>query len=304
MLLSPNELHSVYYRMPTISHNPIRKMMTTQLIRLLSGLELFLFRAGIPGRVLMSAVRSVFHRCLHVFSIDKDGDYVNTQRDGVIVSPIPNGSDLRKIHSSITELWLASYLPRSGDVVLDVGAGIGDDAWVFAKYVGPSGRVFSFEANPRTARCLAKTVRQSGLENVETIAAAAADRIGRVLITDGAVSDRNSLIIRDGEHAVEVPAITLDDFVESKGINQIDLLKMNIEGAEKPALLGFQRQFGCVRNVAIACHDWIADLGYSDSFRTLAFVTEFLESQGFVVYRRTTDQRPWIRETILASRRP
>ena len=251
----------------------------------------------------MSVARSIAHRRLQRFSIDNEGDFVNSQSDGVIVSLEPYGTDLRKVYSRITDYWLVNYKLRPGDTVLDVGAGVGDDAWVFAKYVGPNGRVFSFEANPKTARCLVKTVRRSGLENVQAFAVAVTDRSGRVMITDDMADHQNSLIIKEGHLAVEVPAITLDDFVESNGIDHIDMLKMNIEGAEKPALLGFRHEFGRVRNVAIACHDWIADLGYSDSYRTREFISQFLESEGFTVHRRTTDNRPWIRDTLLASRR-
>ena len=48
------------------------------------------------------------------------------------------------------------YQPKPGDTVVDVGAGMGDDTLVFSRMVGPSGRVFSFEAHPDTFRCLQK----------------------------------------------------------------------------------------------------------------------------------------------------
>ena len=277
--------------------------MKTHLIQFLSKLELSLFKAGLPGWSLISFVRTIAHRRLTRFSIDKDGDYVNSQSDGVIVSLEPIRTDLRSVKSRISDYWLVDYKLRPGDTVLDVGAGIGDDAWAFAQYVGPSGRVFAFEASPRTARCLAKTVQRSGLKNVQTHEVAVTDRAGRVLITDDLADHQNSLIINQGQHSVEVSAITLDEFVKSNLIDNIDLLKMNIEGAEKPALLGFRREFGRVRNVAIACHDWIADLGHSESYRTRDFVLDFLKSQGFIVHQRVEDNRPWLQDTLYASRR-
>ena len=48
------------------------------------------------------------------------------------------------------------YQPKPGDTVVDVGAGMGDDTLVFSRMVGPSGRVFSFEAHPDNLRCLQK----------------------------------------------------------------------------------------------------------------------------------------------------
>ena len=102
---------------------------------------------------------------------------------------------------------------------------------------------------------------------------------------------------------VEVPALTLDDFVEQKRIQAVDLLKMNIEGAERPALLGFSRNFDRVKNVAIDCHDWIADLGHSDSYRTLGFVREFLESRGFFIKRHPNKPPPYVEYSLYGSRR-
>ena len=209
---------------------------------------------------------------------------------------------MRKVTSRINDYWLVDNVLRPGDTVFDVGAGIGEETLVFAKYTNPNGRIFSFEANPRTVRCLAKTAQRNGLESVMIIAAAVTDHAGHVKITDNRAHIQNSILFSDNNSFIDVSAVTLDDFVESHRIDRIDLLKMNIEGAETPALLGFQRNFNCVRNVAIACHDWIADLGHSENYRTLEFVNGFLESQGFFVQRRANDPRPWIRDTLIGSR--
>lgn len=274
------------------------------IIGVLYALESEVFdRAGLPGRFLISAVRSVAHRRILALSIDKDGDYVNRQSEGVIVSPTPHRSDIRSVRSRVLDYWCVDYVPKSGDTILDVGAGIGEDTLVFAGQVGTGGRVYSLEANPTTARCLEKSILHSGLTQVEVIAAAVSDRPGKVAIADQGAHVRNSLLVAEGQHCVEVPAIVLDDFIESRGIAQVDLLKMNIEGAEQQALEGCRRTIGRVRHVAIACHDWIAALGHSEGYRTLAYAREFLATQGFILRQRIDDQRPWIRETLLGSRK-
>ncbi|MBI5074999.1 MAG: FkbM family methyltransferase [Nitrospirae bacterium] len=271
-------------------------------IQSLYTLESHIFESGSAGRSLVSAIRSIAGLRLIKLTIDQDGDYVNAQSDGVIVSPVPHRTDLRKMRARVADYWFAGYVPGPGDVVVDVGAGIGEDTVVFAGYVGSQGRVFSFEANPGTARCLTKTVQRSGLMQVKVIAAAVSDMPGTIAIADAEAHVRNSIFINEGEQSINVDAITLDDFVESNDISRIDLLKMNIEGAERLALSGFRRRFSCVRNVAIACHDWIADLGHSDSYRTLDFVREFLRDEGFILQQRKDDNSPWIRDTLIGSR--
>jgi FkbM family methyltransferase len=228
---------------------------------------------------------------------------VNSQAEGVIVSPVAHRTNFRKLRSRVVDFWFVGYVPKHGDVVFDVGAGIGEETVVLANQVGTQGRVFSFEANPVTARCLSKTVRRSRLNNVEVVAAAAFDHPGTVSIANGEALARNSVLASGGGQMVEVPALTLDNFVEQNRIQAIDLLNMNIEGAERQALLGFRRNFNRVRHVAISCHDWIADLGHSDGYRTLEFVQQFLDSHGFSVKRRLDAKHPAARETLDGSRR-
>jgi hypothetical protein len=57
-----------------------------------------------------------------------------------------------------------------------------------------------------------------------------------------------------------VPALDLDTFVEDNRIQSIDLLKMNIEGAEELAILGMSKSAHRIKNIAIACHDFRGDL--------------------------------------------
>ena len=150
------------------------KIHIHRLIQFLWKMESSLLKTGAFGRLFISMIRSIANRRIQYFSIDKDGDYVNIQRGGIIVSPEPYCSDLRKVYERIANYWLAEYKLHPGDIVLDIGAGIGDDTWVFAQRVRPNGRIFSFEANPR-ARCLTKTVRRSGLDCVEIFSSAITD---------------------------------------------------------------------------------------------------------------------------------
>src|ERR671924_2358342 len=73
------------------------------------------------------------------------------------------------------DLFLHAYTPRAGDVVLDVGAGIGAETLLFSRLVGPSGRVVSLEAHPRTYERLARLCEVNRLENVTPLQVAALD---------------------------------------------------------------------------------------------------------------------------------
>src|SRR5205085_495224 len=71
----------------------------------------------------------------------------------------------------------------------------------------------------------------------------------------------------------EVPAKTLEGFLAENGIERVDLLKMNIEGAERLVFRGAGDAIGRVEHVAVSCHDFVADDGRGgDEMRTRAEV--------------------------------
>ena len=76
-----------------------------------------------------------------------------------------------------------------------------------------------------------------------------------------------------------------------------DVLKMNIEGAERLALPGCRRALEHTRHVCIAAHDFRADRGEKEWYRTGHFVRQALTEAGFHVTPRD-DARPWARDHI------
>ena len=93
-------------------------------------------------------------------------------------------------------------------------------------------------------------------------------------------------------HPVE--GVTFDSLCERYGINRIDFLKMNIEGAERSALPGCRDALHRVRNVCVAAHDFRAARGEGEDFRTLPFVREFLTAAGFRLITRDDDPRYYV----------
>ncbi len=69
------------------------------------------------------------------------------------------------------ELLAAVVGPPPGAVVADVGAGSGFMTLLFAQMVGPQGKVFAVDINPRLLEHIASRARTQGLNNVRTIVA-------------------------------------------------------------------------------------------------------------------------------------
>lgn len=192
------------------------------------------------------------------------------------------------------EIFLWDYEPAPGDIILDIGAGTGTEAVRLARLVGPTGRVVAVEAHPGTAAVLAKVGPLNHLANITTVASAVTDGDTVVHIDDDAETGTNSLFT-DG--SIAVPGTTIDDLVDSYGLDHVDFLKMNIEGAERLAIQGMSRSVTKIRRMAISCHDFLG----TDWGRTSGEVRAWLEEGGFVVHTRPDDPRPWCRDYLYAS---
>ena len=73
--------------------------------------------------------------------------------------------------------------------------------------------------------------------------------------------------------------MTLDEFVDIHKITKINLLKMNIEGAELQVIKGMTTSVDLVDNFAISCHDFL----FKEVTTIKETVKSFFEKNGFVV---------------------
>jgi FkbM family methyltransferase len=151
-------------------------------------------------------------------------------------------------------------ITKQAMTVFDVGANVGVHTVVLAKIVGPNGRVFSFEPCPTTAAYLRANVQLNELSNVEVVSAALSDVGGEVdfFVFDDGNDVYNSLGAQvrpvEGLRAkatINVRAITLDVFCKSNNIEHIDVLKLDVEGAEEKVINGGMGIIGRSRDLAI-----------------------------------------------------
>jgi len=193
------------------------------------------------------------------------------------------------------DLFLYAYTPRPGDVVFDIGAGIGAETLLFSRLVGPKGRVVSVEPHPRTYSRLLDLCKANKLETVTPLQVAVSDTDGEVTISDLHHYLRN--MVRD-DQGIRVPSRRIDTIAREHGLTHIDLLKMNIEGAERFAIHGLGTLIANIRHVCISCHDFLAGKGGSEELRTKALVSDFLVDHGFRVTTREDAPDPWTRDYL------
>ena len=118
------------------------------------------------------------------FEVDALGRWVNRLPEATFVSPDMHTAHYAQVEAMVFDYWCEFYRPKAGDVVVDVGAGIGEDSVVFGKLVGSGGRTVAIEAHPATFSALEATVGRSGLTNVVPVQRAIADKDGLLRIGD------------------------------------------------------------------------------------------------------------------------
>jgi len=230
----------------------------------------------------------------------QEGDlWIHEFADGYIVDRSVNErSSLSKFDQYTEDTWEYLYSPRPGDVIIDIGAGIGSEVHRWSREVGPTGLVVAVEAQPGTFACLKRFCELNGLDNVVPLNLAIMDQPGTAMIDDAAQHISSTILRENG--GFEVEGTSLDLLVERLELDHIDFLKMNIEGAERLAIQGMARSLSLLRCLCISCHDFKADAGEGDFYRTKSLTESFLTQSGFAVVPRGNDEFPWIRDQVNA----
>ncbi len=135
---------------------------------------------------------------------------------------------------------LASLL-RSGDVVYDIGAHSGFIGLVAGRQCGHRGAVYAFEPDSGNAELTRRNFARNGMTQSRVVEAAVGSFNGTALLRHSPVLARHAIVDRGvaaGPDIVEVPLVTLDDFVTWPGVRTPDLVKIDVEGHEREVIAG------------------------------------------------------------------
>lgn len=137
-----------------------------------------------------------------------------------------------------TGIYLDKANLQPGQTVLDLGGYAGGATYHFSRAVGPAGRVYAFEPDPRSFDCLEKNVALHRLTNVVLDRRGVWSHSGRVEFQ--AEGNMGSAVVAAADRSSDtrrwIDVVSLSDFCAEKGIAKVDFVKMDIEGSEAPIL--------------------------------------------------------------------
>lgn len=164
-------------------------------------------------------------------------------------------------------------------VIYDCGSNIGTSCLYFSLNY-PNSTIKAFEADPNIAKILKGNLLRNNIQNIEVNNKA-------IWINDDGVE--MSLEGADGgsifsdTNQVKIPSVRLKDMIEKE--SKIDLLKIDIEGAEYEVLKDCSSSLQKVKNIIIEYHSYV------NSDQKLSEILEILEKNNFRYFIKPVNDR-------------
>jgi FkbM family methyltransferase len=174
--------------------------------------------------------------------------------------------------------WFSAH--SSNPTILDCGANIGLSV-IFFKRLYPESNVIAFEPDPAICTVLRENIAKNRLEHVEVVESAVWTQRGSLnFVPDHA--DGGKIIRENSEITSRVTSVRLRDYL----VTPIDLLKMDIEGAEIDVLADCADSLRQVRSIILEYHS------YASQAQRLDELLKLLREEGFRYY--FNPEQPWL----------
>ncbi len=181
---------------------------------------------------------------------------------------------------------------EDGWTVIDIGAAIGEFS-IFTAFGHPKTHVIAYEPFIESVELLRENLLLNNLENVKVIPKAVWNKTGRINLD---LSHKEPLKITStpgskneaDNRRISVEAVSLKDVLSSNHLKNIDLIKLDCEGAEFDILLDSDRDtVRAFRRIVMEYHDSQSDRHHSQ-------LVSHLEKLGYRVTTRRNVVHPEI----------
>ncbi|MBD2296492.1 FkbM family methyltransferase [Anabaena sphaerica FACHB-251] len=201
------------------------------------------------------------------------------------------GSGAAIYYQEFSEPETADFLLRflrPGMVMFDIGAHIGEYTLLAAKIVGASGQIYAFEPQSHLFPILSQSVEMNGFTQVVLNCAAVSDYVGEIefqILDEPTLSSiRKQVVSEQLAKIVSVDCTSLDDYWLNQE-RKIDLIKVDVEGAEKFVFQGATRLLNLPSHLAPIWIFEYAPNSYADFGYQSLEILQLLKQYGYEVYQ-------------------
>ena len=252
--------------------------------------KLVKFKLVYLAEVLLSVLSKILGNRVK-FKFINDKYWCHIEDDKIIIENDPNFRfNYFKYSKELTDVFFDHYVPKLGDICIEIGSAHGFDALIISSMIGDNGKLFSIEASKNSFEILKICKDQNELDNVILKNVAITDKKGKIDFNDSIENYISNGLYdnsKSSDQKTQVNTMSMDDFILENDIKSIDYIKINIEGSEQLLIKNFQ-SIKIVKNIAISCHDFLANRVNDDRLRTKESVTTFLLNNNFKIYNRNT----------------
>jgi FkbM family methyltransferase len=137
--------------------------------------------------------------------------------------------------SKYEQYFHPEVIPQNGDIIIDGGVGTSISVErKLSEFIGDRGHIYSFEPEPN---CCSKVANQvKNIKNMTLFSYGLWNKSDHVHITNELYASR--VVDNQTDNTNVCRMTTIDSFVSEYNINKIDIIKLDIEGSERNALLG------------------------------------------------------------------
>jgi FkbM family methyltransferase len=191
----------------------------------------------------------------------------------------------------VTRVKLYSLIGKS-NTIFDVGANIGETTLNFAKIIGETGTVHSFEPDPINHTFIERNINLNNFKNILLFPLGFGDVEGTFKIHT--FNERNkgmNRIIIDTDNTKsyrEIKITTIDSYVKDKNIQKIDLIKIDVEGFEFNVLRGATKTLTEFNPILFIELD---NENLRDQKSNSKELITFLENKGYNIFHSETNQK-------------
>lgn len=223
---------------PSVSLRTYPKWILSKFLTMLpSGSPEFIYTTILKPKILKNTANYILKLVIPKEIELKEGVFLELDQS----DPVASGAIALGVYERYeSEIFRSKIKP--GMTIIDIGANLGYYTAIASCLAGERGLVMAFEPEPNFFKLLSRNIRRNGLKNVVNFELAIAEKNGLTnLYLSNENKGHNSLINSEElKNSVQVKTATLDDFLASHKITKVDMIKMDIEGAEILALEGMK----------------------------------------------------------------
>jgi FkbM family methyltransferase len=180
------------------------------------------------------------------------------------------------------------HTDKESPYILDCGANIGLSV-IFFKHLYPKAEIIAFEADPTICEILIANLESQGIGGVTVMNRAVwKEETTITFFKEGGDAGRIMDAAETGKESIQVPSVVLSQFINK----EVDLLKIDIEGAELDVLKEIEPRLHLVKHIFVEYHSFV------DRSQQLDALLQILTKAGFRYYIQTIgifSHQPYVR---------